>query len=300
MPCSIAILFFLTLVLVNVDLARTCTLWTAVGTDEQSHQVVFLAKNRDWQPDHDQGLRLIRSAKGHDYLGLFAIDGEEPGLKGGINRQGLSIVSASASSIPRQTRQQASGERGLLRRLLSTCASVDDLAGAHHLFARARPMFLLAADRHRTMVVEIGQNGEYRLDAPPGQFFAHTNHFLQPALAANNSKIGASSRQRLTTINTLLNTAPRPLKLADFIAMSEDRSHGPNNSILRTGSRVNTERTLATWIVAIPDHGAPTLYLKLRNHEEEARATTIHLDKAFWEAAHLAGVDVAAPISVTH
>ncbi len=300
MPYSLATSLLLVLTLVNLDVARACTLWTAVGADEHSPTAIFLAKNRDWQPNHSQALRLVKATKGHDYLGLFAIDGEEPGLKAGINRQGLAIVSASASSIPRQTRRQAPGEKGLLRRLLSSCASVDELSHARHLFAKARPMFLLAADPHRALVVEIGQNGEYRLDTPPGEFFAHTNHFLHPELAGNNNKIGASSRQRLTTINSLLDTAPRPMSLAEFIAMSEDQSHGPNNSILRTGSPTDGERTLATWIVTLPDHGAPTLYVKLRNPGEEERAATLRLDHAFWETATISDIDSGSGIAVTH
>jgi isopenicillin-N N-acyltransferase like protein len=285
MSCSLATSLLLVLTLCNLDAARACTLWTAAGADEHSRAAIFLAKNRDWQPNHSQTLHVVRAAKGHDYLGLFAIDGDEPGLKGGINRQGLAIVSGSASSIPRQERQQAPGEKGLMRRLLSSCASVDELIKARHLFAKARPMFLLAADPRQALVVEIGQNGEYRLDKPQRDFFAHTNHFLHPELAYNNSKIGASSRQRLATINSLLGTAPRPLSLAELIAMSEDHSHGPNNSILRTGSPTDGERTLATWIVALPKTGEPSLYVKLRNPGENERLVTLHLNQVFWRTA---------------
>ena len=273
-----------------VDPAQACTLWTASGGDEQPGRVVFLAKNRDWSPDHRQELRLVRSDKGHDYLGLFAVDGAEPGLKAGINRRGLSIVSASASSIPRRQREIAPGERGLMRRLLASCASVDELAQAGHLFAGARPMFLLAADSRQALVVEIGQHGQYRLDTPHGEFFAHSNHFLAPELSSNNIRIGASSRQRLATITTLLRSAPRPMSLADMVAMSEDRSHGPNNSLLRTGKAPNDERTLATWIVALPDHGDPVLYVKLRNPGEAEKAETFHLDQAFWDKTAISGL----------
>jgi isopenicillin-N N-acyltransferase like protein len=299
MSCSLATSLLLMLTLCNLDAALACTLWTAAGTDEHSRATIFLAKNRDWQPNHSQALRVVRAAKGHDYLGLFAIDGDEPGLKAGINRQGLAIVSASASSIPRQVRQQAPGEKGMMRRLLSSYASVDELTQARHLFAKARPMFLLAADPRQALMVEIGQNGEYRLDTPQRDFLAHTNHFLHPELVNNNSKIGASSRQRLATINSLLGSAPRPLSLTEQIAMSEDQSHGPHNSILRTGSPTDGERTLATWIVALPTHAAPTLYVKLRNPGEEERALTLHLDHAFWETATTSGLDSHSGIAVT-
>jgi isopenicillin-N N-acyltransferase like protein len=299
MPCSLAISLLLMLALFNLDAARACTLWTAAGADEHSHAAIFLAKNHDWQPNHSQTLQLVRATKGYDYLGLFAIDGDEPGLKAGINRQGLAIVSASASSIPRQVRQQASGEKGLMRRLLSSCASVDELTQAHHLFAKARPMFLLVADPSQALVVEIGQKGEYRLDKPQREFFAHTNHFLHPELANNNSKIGTSSRQRLATVNSMLGTTPSPLSLADHIAISEDQSHGPNNSILRTGLPKDGERTLATRIVALPAHTAPTLYVKLRNPGEEKRAVTLNLDHAFWETTTTSGVDSRSGIAVT-
>lgn len=285
MSCSLFTALLLVLTLVNLVPARACTLWTAAGADEHSRATIFLAKNRDWQPNHSQALRLVRATKGHDYLGLFAIDGDEPGLKAGINRQGLAIVSGSASSIPRQVRQQAPGEKGLMRHLLSSCASVDELTQARHLFAKARPMFLLVADPRQALMVEIGQNGEYRLDKPQREFFAHTNHFLHPELADHNRWIGTSSRQRLATINSLLGTAPRPFSLAELIAISEDRSHGPNNSILRTGSPTDGEQTLATWIVALPNTGEPTLYVKLRNPGENERLVTLHLNQRFWRTA---------------
>ena len=291
--------FLLTLAACPVDPASSCTLWTAIGSDEQAGRVAFLAKNRDWTPDHRQELRLVRSDKGHDYLGLLAVGGAEPGLKAGINRQGLSIVSASASSIPRRQRAIAPGERGLMRRLLASCASVDELRQAGHLFARARPMFLLAADSRQALVVEIGRNGEYRLDAPHGEFSAHTNHFLNPELAGNNSRIGSSSKQRLATITRLLSSAPRPMSLADMVAMSEDRTHGPDNSLLRTGTHTSDERTLATWIVALPVHGAPVLYVKLRNPGDEERAATFHLDQAFWESAAISGIASSSGRAIT-
>ena len=293
-PAIIAWLL-LALAVSRVDFVHSCTLWTAVGSDEQARRVVFLAKNRDWTPDHSQELRLVRGGKGHEYLGLYALGGAEPGLKAGINRQGLAIVSASASSIPRRQRELAPGERGLMRRLLASCASVEEVAQAEHLFARARPQFLLAADRQKAVVVEIAGNGKYHIDQSSASFAAHTNHFLHPALAGANRKIGASSRQRLATIKALLEQTPQPLTLDTMVTMSEDRSHGPNHSILRSGAQPDDERTLATWIVALPSGGDPTLYLKLRNPGEAEGTVALQLDQRFWRSDSKAALNTGGP-----
>ncbi|VEB42527.1 Acyl-coenzyme A:6-aminopenicillanic acid acyl-transferase [Chromobacterium violaceum] len=62
-----------------------CTLWGAAGT--ASMEGSLLAKNRDWKPDHAQSLRLLHPEHGYAYLGLYADNGSEPGIKAGVNQK---------------------------------------------------------------------------------------------------------------------------------------------------------------------------------------------------------------------
>ncbi|MFB9156794.1 carcinine hydrolase/isopenicillin-N N-acyltransferase family protein [Chromobacterium violaceum] len=79
-----------------------CTLWGAAGT--ASMEGSLLAKNRDWKPDHAQSLRLLHPEHGYAYLGLYADNGSEPGIKAGVNQKGLAVVATEASSLPRALR----------------------------------------------------------------------------------------------------------------------------------------------------------------------------------------------------
>lgn len=76
--------------------AFPCTLWGSIGSVNQTRDVTFIVKNRDWRPNQTQTLKIVKSAKGYPYLGLYALGDDEPGLKAGINKKGLVIISASA------------------------------------------------------------------------------------------------------------------------------------------------------------------------------------------------------------
>ncbi len=60
--------------------ALACTLWAAAGS-RVAGGGVLVAKNRDMPPDHRQELRLVRPPEGFRYLGLIAVDCEEPGSR---------------------------------------------------------------------------------------------------------------------------------------------------------------------------------------------------------------------------
>ncbi len=51
----------------------------------------------------------------------------------------------------------------------------------------------------------------------------------------------------------------------------EDRSGGPGNSLWRDGSKPTSTRTLAAWIVHLPETGEPQIYVKIAN-TNQARA----------------------------
>ena len=266
-----------------------CTLWGSAGAVNQGGEVTLIAKNRDWKPNQTQILRIVRPDKGYAYLGLFAVGGDEPGLKAGINRKGLVIISASAGSIPKKERKQAPGKKGLMRRILSSYSTVDEVLKDRSIFSRARSQFLMMADDKALLNIEIGLNGRYSLKTQRNGTLCHTNHFLGPDMLAENRRIGNSSRTRLKRIADLLAGPPAGgFALADFVRMSEDQHDGPRNSILRQGAFPGDEKTVATWIAAIPRNGAPTVRIALWNPGEAEQILHFRLDEAFWR--HIAPV----------
>ena len=261
--------------------ALACTLWGAAGDGALvAGGGTLLAKNRDWKPDHRQVLKVVRPPGAHAYFGLYAEGNDHPGLKAGINDAGLSIVVASASSLPKALRDTQRGTQGVMTRVLANYANVDAvLADADALFSVSRANFFVIADRSRLLTVEVGLQGKYALKLVDEGVAAHTNHYLDAALAGRfGDTPGPSSRARLARITALLDDAPRPLSSAAFAAMSSDRNDGPDDSLWRSGR----EHTLAAWIVRTPPGGAPILDVRIANPGEEERRETQVLDEAFW------------------
>ncbi|AUH51524.1 hypothetical protein CXB49_12185 [Chromobacterium sp. ATCC 53434] len=256
--------------------AHACTLWGAAGA--ASSDGTLLAKNRDWKPDHVQSLSLRRPARGYAYLGLYADNGREPGIKAGVNEKELAVVSAEASSLPRALRQADGDRHGVMTRLLRDYGSLDQVAAAaDQLFPQARPVFLLLADAGGLMQVEVGQHGRYRLTRQQNGVLAHTNHYADTSLLDGEQKIGASSRARLARIGWLLDQHPAHT-LAEFQQLSRDRHDGPDDSLWRDGR----EHTLAGWQMALPAGAAPRLHLLLANPGQPPREGDYALDAAFW------------------
>ena len=255
-----------------------CTLWAAVGPAADGGTLV--AKNRDWRPDHKQMLELVRPRYGLAYFGLFAVGSDEPGLKGGVNEKGLAIISAS-TNIPKRLRADQSGKHGVMRQILQYYASVADLAAdAGKVFSQARDSFFLVSDRKQVLVVEVGLDGHFSAHPVDAGTTAHTNHFLDPQLAAlYNEKIGASSATRLARINELLAQGQPPFTLDQFAAMSRDRHDGPDDSLWRNGK----EWTLASWILESRAAGPQSLRVVIANPGEAERTQTFTLDQAFWK-----------------
>lgn len=252
-----------------------CTLWGAAGA--ASVDGTLLAKNRDWKPDHVQSLRLRHTEHGYAYLGLYADNGREPGIKAGVNEKGLAVVGAEASSLPRELRAD-SARHGVLTRLLRDYGSLDEVAAAaDKLFPQTRPVFLLLADAGGLMQVEIGQHGRYQLSRQKNGTLAHTNHYSNLSLLDGAQKIGPSSQARLARIRLLLDQRPSHA-LAEFERLSRDHHDGPDNSLWRDGR----EHTLAGWQMALPAGAAPRLHLVLANPGEQTLERDYVLDAAFW------------------
>lgn len=257
--------------------SRACTLWAAVQASDGG---TIISKNRDWKPDNTQVLKLKRSPNAYAYFGLYAEGNEAPGLKQGVNEKGLCVVTASASSIPKATRDAQTGKGGLMTALLEHYATCDAvLADQAKLFSHRHPEFLMVSDRQQVITLEIGVDGRYAVNVTKQGTVAHTNHFLDRSLADCNVAVGASSATRLKRIDELLKTAPGPLTAATFAAISQDHHDGPSNSLWRTAK---SESTLSSWILETPADGVPTLRVLLANPGEPQQIKTYRLDPAFW------------------
>lgn len=257
---------------------NACTLWGAAGTNAAGGTII--SKNRDWKPDHTQVLKMHRSGKGYAYFGLYAVDGTEPGIKEGVNEKGLTVMTASASSIPKSARDNQPGKHGVISRLLSGCANCDEvLAKQDVIFSDARTMFVMISDRKKIVMVEVGLEGKYVLKTIENGPVVHTNHFLEKKLAEFNIKIGSSSAARLDRITHLMKAPSKACTTESFAAISRDQHDGPDNSLWRIGKN---ERTMASWIIETPARGAPKLRVVIANPGEQEQTHTFVLDQKFW------------------
>lgn len=268
----IQVIFLLIMLLVLSALpAAACTLYSAAGADYVEGGGTLLVKNRDWRPQH-QEVRLVDEG-GWRFYGLFAGNGTRKALKGGVNEQGLAVVSASASSIPREERL-GTVHRACMRTILKRYTTVEEVLQHKELFAGAK--FIMLADRSRIAYVEITPDNQIRVSETAQGSLVHTNHYLDPFFQSYNKRQGTSSMVRLARIRALMDQTKRPYQMADFIRFSEDRHAGPDNSIWRSGSTREGTQTLAVLAVRIPPAGLPEVYIKYRaNPDEQNREQVI-------------------------
>jgi len=259
--------------------ARACTLWAATGEEWVKGGGTLLVKNRDWRPDHRQELRLTTPASGFRYFGLYAVGNNSQGIKAGINEKGLVVVTATAGSIPEKERSAMKSAKGVTTQLLSGCDSVAAALKKTKLFLG--PQIIMMADRRQIAYVEVGPEGKFALKTRDQGILSHTNHYLEDGMLPFNKSIGESSRIRYGRIKQLLSETPHPFDMKQFIAFSQDQTAGPDNSILRTGSKPTLSRTVAVWVVALPPTGSPRLYLKIMNPGEPERVIEANLDDVF-------------------
>jgi hypothetical protein len=275
---GLAFLLGVTLVALLAGRLEACTLWGVANTNAAGGTVI--SKNRDWKPDHTQVLKRHRGGKGYAYFGLYAEGGTEPGIKAGVNEKGLTVVTASASSIPKSKTDSQPGKHGVISALLSGYASCDEvLAKRDSIFPNTRAMFIMLSDRVKIVTVEVGLEGKYALKTVASGPVVHTNHFLEESLAGFNAKIGSSSATRLARITKLMMAEPMPCTAESFARISRDQQDGPDSSLWRTGKAACT---LASWIVETPARGAPKLRVVLANPGKQEETHAFILDPAFW------------------
>lgn len=275
-----AAFLFLAIILTSVDL-RACTLWGAAGTETSGGTIVV--KNRDSKPDHTQVLKMCRPEKGHAYFGLWTVyaDKDAGGIVAGVNEKGLTVFTAAAGSIPRRMWGDRPVRRTFTGALLADHASCDEvLANRAAIFPALRPAFIMLSDREKILTVEVGLGGKYALKTIGDGVVAHTNHYLDDSLAEFNISANESSLKRLGRITHLLEVSPRPFTAECFAVMGKDQHDGPDNSLWRTGK---VARTLATWIVETPAHGAPRLRVAIANPGQPEQTHTFVLDEPFWK-----------------
>jgi isopenicillin-N N-acyltransferase like protein len=198
----------------------------------------------------------------------------------GINEKGLVVVDASPSSLaPYQ--EEDSGAVPLTQALLTRCASVQEVLAQKKLLAASYPVFEMVADRRQVAVIEIAPGGQVAVQVTDRGALCHTNHYVSPRLVWANQVPCQSSRVRRRRIQQLLTGQGRPFTLADFLAFSQDRHSGPDNSINRLGSTPGETRTLATFVVHLSEE-APHIFVRISNPGGADTVVNFRLDPALW------------------
>lgn len=259
--------------------AYPCTLFAAAGNRVEGGGTIIV-KNRDRTP-RQSALKFFAPADGFKYLALVADDIPEGSAVAGVNEKGLAVVDAlPPGKLPLQ--EENPGAVALTQALLSRCASVDEVLAQKDLLAASYPVFQMVADGRKIAIIEVAPKGQVAVKVSNQGILGHTNHYLDPRLQQANREASSSSRIRLHRIDRLLSRQICPFTLEDFLAFSQDRHDGPDNSICRTGGAPTETRTLATWIVAVsPDH-VPRVWVRIANPGEPQKIVNLRIEPALW------------------
>jgi isopenicillin-N N-acyltransferase-like protein len=261
-----------------------CTLWAATGTNVKGRGTL-IAKNRDWLPRYKQITKLVTPDNGLRYFGLFEKGNEKSGIKMGINEKGLVVVSASAI-IPSHYKDSQPHTKGLNRKLLTSCSTIDEALARKELFKG--PRFLLLADKNQIALIEIGLNSKFSVKELKNGVLYHTNHFIEPQFyylnpsAFNQKKLRRfiSSHERLKQISKFM-TSKAEFGFEDFITISYSHDGQINNSIWREGKTPQSSRTLSSWVVWQPEKGTPYLFIRLADPNDEIKEYHLKVEDIF-------------------
>lgn len=259
-----------------------CTLFGAAG-DYVEGGGTLMVKNRDSGSKYKQTLNLMTPEGGYRYYGLFEKGNEDSGIKMGINEKGLAVASASAIMMPelkKSKKEKKTRTRGLNRKLLTNCATVEEALSRKDLFFGAR--FLLVADKRQIALVEIGLDGKFTVNKTGRGVLFQANHFINPEFHRLNPVEFTPKRQaRFTSsceryghIKNLMTKKTR-YSFDDFVNISFNKDGGPNNAIWRVGDESTKVRTLSSWIVQIPQQGAPQIYVRFADPGEKIRESRL-------------------------
>jgi hypothetical protein len=239
----------------------------------------IIVKNRDRTPRRS-ALKFFAPPGGFKYLALVDADTPNGSAVAGVNEKGLAVVDALPGNLPAQAENP--GAVNLTGALLRRCASVDDVLACQDLFRASYPVIEMVADGRRMAVIEIGPRGRVAITVRDQGVLCHTNHYLDPRLRDANGKPNSSSCMRYGRIGRLLSRQTCPFALEDFLAFSQDRHDGPDDSICRRGSTPTETRTLATWIVAHPAAGVTRVFVKITNPGEPQKIVNLRLNPTWW------------------
>jgi isopenicillin-N N-acyltransferase like protein len=272
--CTVLLAFFT----VVPGFAEACTLWAATGHIVKDNGTL-IAKNRDNTQGLITELRFITREKGFRFVGLFDIEADGY-VVSGINEKGLSVINASAASVPDEKRNVA--KEDLTERLLTSFDSVDSLIREEAMFAGSHPAFYIIADAGKMALVEVAPGSKVSIKISGDGIFTHTNHYTDETLLSANEHMTPNSRKRLDRIDHLMSKSPLPLTFEQFIAVSEDGGNSPSDSILKVCGKSNKVCTLASWVIYVPKKGSPGLHVKLMKPEQPEKVYRFILDDRFW------------------
>lgn len=258
--------------------ALACTTWASIGNVSANHGLL-LAKNRDGSPSSYELLRIEHPKHGYKYL-ILAYNVHKakslPYISAGVNEQGVVVVNNAADTQKMQQRDQ--GETRTMRRILMHYSSVKQvIADQKKLFTTSLINDLLIGDKHDLILVEMGRGGQYKLWHKKNGVLFHTNTYESKKLAPQNHRDLVDSDVRYQRIKTLLARAHTPYTFEYFLTISNDQMNPTiNNNIFRPW-------TMATWVIGIPKHGMPKLYVRFTNPSEAYNVFRLNLDKHFWQ-----------------
>jgi hypothetical protein len=256
-----------------------CTIWAATGTKVNGKGGTVVAKNRDNSMGLVTEFRAVCREKGLAFAALF--DPERDGyVVAGINEKGLTVVNASAASLPDEKRLVA--KEDLTERLLTSFATVDALVAEGTLFATSHPAFYLVADSTKAALIEVAPGGKTSIKVTANGVLTHANHYTDESLKKANERPTRKSRDRLKRINRLLANGSASFDLDGFISLSEDRSAGRIGAIRQECGPARKVCTLATWVVSLPKVGPPELYINILKSDYTAEKKKLTLDSGFW------------------
>lgn len=311
-PLVFSLIFFLaSIIIMGTSPAHACTLWGSVEKSADGASVssckdsawgrpvpefarhrgkidgkVVFAKNRDWAYKDITLTKIFKPQKGFRYFGIFGDkDGKSTGVKAGINEKGLVVLSATASSLHKKERIYRGKDKIAINGyVLSHYSNVDEVLNNKKIFSRCNPAFVVVGDRNKAAVVEVAPGGKYSYKIVNKGVFCHTNHYFQePDFDKFNRKPAESSRVRLKRIRSLLESKDRGWRLEDFIGISKNEEDGPDNSLWRKGSSPKESRTLATFIVEIPENGFPVVYIRRADFGKPVEERRFVIDGLFWD-----------------
>ena len=159
---------------------------------------------------------------------------------------------------------------------------MDEVLARRDLFKVSYPVFEMVADTRKIALIEIAPQGRVAIRVKEQGVLCQTNHYLDPRLQSVDQETSVSSGIRYRRICRLLSRQTCPFSLEDFVAFSQDRHDGPDNSICRRGSTCTETRTLATWIVAHPAGGVPRVWAKITNPGAPRKTLRLRLEPSWW------------------